>query len=374
MNIAINVHLSLACYLLLADLLMRLVVYGYYDDEARLLRILKLRPRQPDYHETYYKRWDNWLAPLPFVWTWLDILIGVLLAVWLDHLLAWIALTFWVGGRFRALQEFGHNAVHFALCRHHGWQWWLSDFFYQFPVFKRDMVSRHITHTREHHRFPNHDTKDPNLARVRDGGMAFPMTRSQFLLRLFYPLSLAGIRNNLQTMARNSLLNHNWQTVMYRLISLGLTGTVLYWAGGWLGLVFGWWLPLLTTYAVFAWVSLLTEHRWYASGNPDNRLDIEYLAGRPTDYPGLTGWLVRVFISPTSDAYHLAHSLYPGVRWNYLPAIDVVLKIEEPRYTRHASQGLLWSRDGIPSALSELSERLSLQPDYPTLLPTRSEH
>jgi fatty acid desaturase len=65
-----------------------------------------------------------------------------------------------------------------------------------------------------------------------------------------------------------------------------------------------------------------------------------------------------VFICPSSDAYHLAHSLYPGVRWNYLPAIDRVLKVDEPRYSQHASEGLLLSSDGIPSALSELRDRL----------------
>lgn len=50
------------------------------------------------------------------------------------------------------------------------------------------------------------------------------------------------------------------------------------------------------------------------------------------------------------------------MRWNYLPAIDRHLKIHDPRYTEHASEGLLFRRGNAPSALSELRERLVAQP------------
>jgi fatty acid desaturase len=356
--------------LLCSTLLFRAAVFLYYSDPDRVLRISRLRPRLEGTREQLYKPLDEWFAPLPFVWTWLDIFIAILLARRFDHPLAWVAVAFWVGGRFRALQEFGHNAVHYALCRSHGWQWWLSDVFYQFPAFKRDMHSRQITHTQEHHRHPNHEKLDPNRARVRDGGMRSGMTHAQFIGRLFYPLSPSGMMVNLKTMVRNSLLNHRPITAVARVVTLLVLSALLYAAAGWKAIVWGWLVPLATTYSLFAWVSLLTEHRWFTMPSwSEDRLTREYLAGRPTDYRGFSGWLVRVFLCPTSDAYHLAHSLYPGVRWNYLPAIDRVLKVEEPRYTQHASEGLLLSRDGIPSALSELRERLvSVEPRVePTL-------
>ncbi len=348
------------------DLVFRAIVYVYYSDSERVLRLSRLLPRGEGKRDQLHKPLDAFLAPLPFVWTWLDIFISVLLARMIDHPLAWLAVVLWVGGRFRALQEFGHNAVHYALCRSRGWQWFLSDVFYQFPAFKRDMYSREITHTQEHHRHPNHEKLDPNRARVRDGGMRYGMTRSQFFWRLFYPLSPAGMKSSLMTMVRNSMLNHSRATAVTRVVTLVVLSGLLYWTAGWKGLVWGWLFPLMTSYSVFAWVSLLTEHRWFVPGWSEDRLTREYLSGRPTDYKGFTGWLVRVFIAPTSDAYHLAHSLYPAVRWNYLPAIDRALKVEEPRYTEHASEGLLFAQDGIPSALSDLQERLvtetSLQP------------
>ncbi|MBM7115178.1 fatty acid desaturase family protein [Archangium primigenium] len=337
----------------------RAAVFLHHSDPEQALRVSRLRPRKEGQRDALYQRGDEFFAPLPFLWAWLDIFVGVLLARWVDHPLAWFALTFWVGGRFRALQEFGHNAVHYALCRSRGWQWWLSDVFYQFTAFKRDMHSRQITHTQEHHRHPNHEQLDPNRARVRDGGMQSGLTQAQFIARLFYPLTPAGLWVSFRTMVRNSLLNHSRTTAGARVVTLLALGALLYAAAGWKGIAWGWLVPLMTTYSLFAWVSLLTEHRWFISPSwSEDRLTREFLAGRPTDYRGVTGWLVRVFICPSSDAYHLAHSLYPGVRWNYLPAIDAVLKVDEPRYTAHASEGLFFSRDGIPSALSELNERL----------------
>lgn len=352
-------------------LAMRAIVAFYYRDSARVLRLLRLAPRLPERRESYYRPLDTWLAPLPFLWTWLDIVAAVLLATHSPTPLAWVLVVLWSGGRMRALQEFGHNAVHFALCRSHAWQWWLGDVFYQFPVFKRDMHSRHQTHTVEHHRYPNHPEHDPNRARVRAGGYVMGLSAAGFYARLLYPLTLHGAWANLTTMARNSLLNHSRLAAWVRGLCVVATAAVLYWAGGWQGVVFGWLVPLLTAYPVFAWVSLLTEHRWFIEGPARDRLELEYLAGRPTDYFGWTGWLIRVFIAPTSDAYHLVHSLYPGVRWNYLPALDRHLKIHEPRYTAHASEGLLRRRGNAPAALSELYDRLVSAEPEDSILKTR---
>lgn len=341
-----------------ASFMMRASVAFYYRDGARILRLLRLIPREPGRPEAYYRPFDAWLAPLPFIWTWLDIVAGVLFGSMLHSPLAWIGVVIWSGGRMRALQEFGHNAVHFALCRSHAWQWWLSDVFYQFPVFKRDMHSRHKAHTLEHHRHPNDSVRDPNRIRVAAGGYVAGLTHWAFYARLFYPLTPFGAYGNIATMVRNSLLNHSRATKFARCTSLLATAGLMYSAGGWQGIVFGWLLPLLTTYPLFAWISLLTEHRWMIDGQPEGRLELEFLVGRPTDYFGISGWLVRVFVAPTSDAYHLAHSLYPGVRWNYLPLIDRHLKVHEPRYVSNASEGLIARRGNAPSALSELYERL----------------
>jgi len=344
--------------LVAADLFMRAAVAWYYRDHERVLRILKLKERQGPL-EPYYRKYDAWTAPLPFVWTWLEILALIVVATAVERALVWLLAIVLIGGRFRALQEFGHNAVHFALCRSHRWQWLLSDWFYQFPAFKRDMYSRQITHTKEHHRHPNHESLDPNRARVRDGGMVAPLSSWQFYGRLLYPLTLRGATDNVRTMLRNSRMNHSRGTAALRVLCLAGLSLLLYAIGGWRAIVLGWLVPMLTSYPLFVWLALLTEHRWFVERPPaGSRFDLECWAGRPTDYAGVSGWLVRILVSPTSDAYHLAHSLYPGVRWNHLPAIDRALKVADARYTAHASSGLLFASEHAPSALSELRERL----------------
>jgi fatty acid desaturase len=345
--------------LLAVDLAARFVVWRYYADSDRVLRLLKLLPAEGRELGVYYKKYDEVLAPLPFIWTWIEIVLPVMLAASWDNPLGWLLLAVWVGGRFRALQEFGHNAVHFALCRSRGWQWTLADFFFQAPAFKTDIYDRQIRHTRQHHRNPNDPERDPNRRRVRDGGMVPPLMPWQFYLRLLNPLRPSAVAGRLAQLYRDSLVNHRRRTIVLRVLSLATSTTVLVAAGGWKGVAFGWLVPLATTYAVFVWLALLAEHRWFVDGpRPNDRMSIEFQAGRPTDYTRLSGAVVRVLVSPTSDAYHLAHSLYPAIRWNYLPAIDRALKIAEPRYTEHASEGLILDRGGIPSALSELRDRL----------------
>jgi fatty acid desaturase len=119
-------------------------------------------------------------------------------------------------------------------------------------------------------------------------------------------------------------------------------------------------VPLVIVYPLFAWLSQVVEHRWFLPQPDDrSRLTRELAFGRPTEYVGLSGVLIRLNIFPFGDSYHLAHSLFPYVRWNYLPAVHELLKRHLEGYMDHASQGLFWHPAGTPSATSELCERLT---------------
>jgi fatty acid desaturase len=124
------------------------------------------------------------------------------------------------------------------------------------------------------------------------------------------------------------------------------------------GVLFGYMLPRLLVYPTYSWIALLAEHRWFARSSAAGRAR-EYECGRPTDYTGFFGWLVTSFISPAADHFHLAHSLYPHVRWNHLGEVDRILKQSVPAYASHASLGLLAKAGERPSALSELRDRMT---------------
>jgi fatty acid desaturase len=343
----------------------RIVVWSYYRDGERILPLLKLAKRAE--LVTYYKRFDAHLAPLPFLSCWLEIAAAILAFKASGYsLLFGIVLVLVAAGRMRALQEIGHNALHAALCPSKLLQWFLANVFFQFPMLKRDMDSRFINHVREHH--PNADVpgKDPNLTRVIRAGMVPGITSLQFVMALFYPISPKGLVTNARGNIRDAIGENSSVAIgaLRAAVTLTVIGFYLV-LGGWQALLVGYVLPVFAVYPLFAWWSLLSKHRWHTAYDPalDKRAH-DYEHGRATDFPGLVGALQRYLIFPMSDAYHLAHHIYPFVRSEYLPVVDRQLKIQEPRYTRYVSSGMLFGKNGQPAALSELYQRLARSPAF----------
>lgn len=326
----------------------------------QLLRWARLSPDTSAHRGSYHRPVDAALCVLPFAWCWLDIHGATLISVGWGHAAGFVLLAVFVGGRIRALQEIGHNAVHGALCRSRRWQWLLSDLFFQFPTFKRDMHSRFITHVKEHHQNPNQPLKDPNLMRIIAGGMVPGISPARFYLNLFYPLLPRGFWVGIRTLVQHSVFcNRGWRTAVLRVLAVSATLFTFLTLTGWKGLVWGYVVPLFTTYALFTWWSLLSEHRWFVACDVTDRRTLECTNCRPMDFPRPHGWLIRQLVYPLSDRYHLAHSLYPFMRWNHLPAIDRHLVQHDEAYARHRSEGFLFASTARPAALSELRERLT---------------
>jgi len=182
-----------------------------------------------------------------------------------------------------------------------------------------------------------------------------------FYFRLLFPFTPRGFWINLRTSLVNSTRgNASWRAVVVRLVALALALTVVWLSGGGLGLVLGYGVSLLWVYPWFSWLSILAEHRWFCSDEQArDRWQMECINCRPTAFPGLTGWVVGGLIFPLSDKYHLVHSLYPYVRWNYLPILDRHLRERDAHYPVFQSEGLLFPRGPHPAALSELRQRVS---------------
>ncbi|MEZ4315531.1 MAG: fatty acid desaturase, partial [Polyangiaceae bacterium] len=279
--------------LVVASAALRLVFHVRYSDGERIVKGLR---RDAEAERTpYYRPLDEVFAPMPFLWCWLDIVVLVRAGALLGHWAAWIPIVAIVAGRMRALQEIGHNAVHCAMCRSRGWQWFLSNFFFQFPLMKRDMHSRFVTHVKEHHRNPNDPDRDPNLRRIVEGGVRPGISPAEFHARMFFPLSPRGFWINLRTSVVNSTMgNASGWTVVTRLVSVTLALGVLWVAGGAVGIVVGYVAPLLFVYPLFSWVSLLAEHRWFCPNDQGrDRWEMECINCRPTAFPGLSGWVLR---------------------------------------------------------------------------------
>ncbi|MEV7472067.1 hypothetical protein AB0O20_37225, partial [Streptomyces kronopolitis] len=109
-----------------------------------------------------------------------------------------------------------------------------------------------------------------------------------------------------------------------RAAALAAVPAAAYLAGDWPGLVCGVLIPRLLLYPQLAWMSLLVEHTWF-DAEPRTGAPAWVEAGRCLRlYPRnrALALLAAATWLPYGDLHHFAHSAHPGVRWNYLPALE----------------------------------------------------
>ena len=220
------------------------------------------------------------------------------------------------------------------------------------------MRHRVVSHVQQHHRNAN-EPHDPNIVRFERLGFVPGISRASFRIMLFHSFTPRGFRETAAMILAGARGNTTFAGIVARGLVVAALLALYAWFGGLPALAFGYALPLVTVYPWFSWLSLLVEHRWFVECNARTRFSRECTVGRPTDYPGASGWLIKHFILPATDHYHLVHSLYPHVRWNYMRAIDRVLKTRSPEYIAHRSVGFYRSNGSTPSAMSELRERMT---------------
>jgi fatty acid desaturase len=357
--------------LVLIALALRGLDIAYHHGEVRRLR--RLRPPAPHPDISWFrhalrslrpKPLDSVVAALQFVSVWLLIAAAALVFVNSESLIVRGLCLLFIGGRFRELQEIGHFAIHGVLCPSRQVGLLLTNIFCQFPLFKPSAYFRYRTHVVEHHPHANLDGQDPNLVDFTVAGLVPGITALQYWRGVLFPLTPAGIRLLLKEGLTNLLhRNHGTGELVLRALIVALITLATAMLGSAWGIVWIYLVPLVIIYPLFSWLSQVAEHRWFLPLPSDlSRLGRELAFGRPTDYAGLSGLLIRHNIFPFGDSYHLAHSLFPHVRWNYLPAVHELLKRHLEGYMDHASQGLFWHPAGIASATSELRERLTRSP------------
>lgn len=357
MKVGFNDYLF--CLLISISLLLRILDYLYYKDSDRILHIIKLRKIKNIGKVSYYRKYDYVFCVFPFLWSWIDIVSASIVFNNVNSYFLYFLIIVFIGGRFRALQEASHVAVHYGLCRSKSWQWFLSNIFFQYPCFKPDMHYRQIAHVCKHHRYPNELGKDPNIDRFISVGFIPGISKLNFYLKLMHPLTISGLKETLLLIYKGFFLNSTKKNGILRLFIVIFLLILFSFFSGFQGLFILYILPLIITYPLFSWISLLVEHRWFVNCKETDRYLKECINARPTYYKGLLGWLIKHLIFPGTDHYHLAHSLYPIIRWNYMKVIDIELQKKCPYYIRYASEGLLFINGTKPSALSELRDRMT---------------
>jgi fatty acid desaturase len=341
-------------------LLLQLIDYLYHKNDANnVLRssFTSFEQMQSSFVKLSCKKYDNIIGLFPWVWTYLYIASAVILFYLFKLWIFRVLLILFVAGRMRTLQEIGHFAIHGSLCPNKKLGMFFANILYQYPSFMPRAEDRRVIHCQIHHRSVNMK-HDPDLIELLDKGLKPGITQIQFWYGVFFPLTPKGIIGRiLQCSSYLTKISYFADYVM-RLVSITIIASIFLYFGLYEAFIFLYLIPLLIVYPLYYWIVHLVLHRWFEPCDEQIIYKRELAVGRPTEFKGIIGFIIRHNIFPLGDSYHLAHSLFPTVRWNYLSCVDKLLKQHIPAYSDNISYNLFFSNGDLPSALSELNFRL----------------
>lgn len=217
----------------------------------------------------------------------------------------------------RHLNELSHHAVHGSLSRSKLVNQLVCDALFAFPMGKARRDDRHRHHVQVHHRVATW-AGDPNVDELERAA-------SGTVLRAgFYPVTPAGLLAELKSLVVPGVVGRRaWGPIAL--------GALVYLTAGSNGLIVLLgarfvWFPWLS------WLSLLGEHDWRlpaeAGTTSPSDASIEREQARCvrvySDHRTMA-LLARLVWLPFGDSYHYAHSVAPGLRWNYLRSLDTAL-------------------------------------------------
>jgi fatty acid desaturase len=265
---------------------------------------------------------STWHALAALAGTWSLIAASIAAALWSGHWAVWIVAALLVGRCQHALAVLMHDAAHYRLLDHRGWNDFVGQWLCAKPIASHLYIYR-MVHLR-HHRYL-HTAQDPDLAL----SAPFPCGRQSFvrkLLRDAIGMSALAMRGYVTvdktsgrmrfTPAQGHLFRY-WsaQTLATRGLALLLVGGLV-WAGyGWAFVVL-WVLPLLVVYQVILRARGVLEH----AAVPDKQDPLRNARTVVSRNP-----VARFFLNPHHVAYHLEHHLYPGVPHYHLPRLHAAL-------------------------------------------------
>lgn len=352
--------IKLAIFLCILSFILWGVDYIYHLSDLKKINLTPntdFRIIRAKFSKLSAKKYDDFIGVFPFIWTYFLIISSILVFSEVNNFLLKIFLILFVTGRYRSLQEIGHFAVHGSLCRKRNFGMWIANIFYQFPLFMPEAYDRRVTHVKIHHNCVNM-SYDPDLIELIDKGFNPGISTFSFWRGVFYPLTFKGIKDRIKECLKylsEKPFSLSFFVRTFVISSIFFLFTIF---GFYQELIFLYILPVLFLYPLYYWIAHISLHRWFAECVQDvPYFERELILGRPTEFKGIIGFIIRHNLFPFGDSYHLAHSLFPAVRWNYLPQIDRILKEKLPDYSKNMTCNLFLKTQKHPSILSDLKER-----------------
>jgi fatty acid desaturase len=239
---------------------------------------------------------------------------------------SWLVTCLMVGVKLRHLQETTHFAAHGILAKNKKLGYILAELAFQSPACMLSIEKRRQQHVVEHHPNATRDGLDPNLVELANSGLRPGCSRLELIRGLMHPVTLTGLLNTMVGFAhsfRTAKLTRLHNNIFLLLLLPGAS----YLLAGIDGLVFGYIIPRTVVYPMLAWASVLVEHNYFIGKiSPGRPYDVErqrcvrlYPSNKVLELISRASWL------PFGDLFHFAHSVFPRLRWNYLPRADLFL-------------------------------------------------
>ena len=210
-------------------------------------------------------------------------------------------------------------------------------------------------HVQEHHPHVNDPARDPNLIEYVELGFNPPLRAPAFLRLVFFPVTPRGLAATVR-----STWAHLRAAPARIVIAASLLVGALALVGGATAAVVCYAIPLFVVYPLLSWWSQLVEHRWFRS-RPASGSDREYASGRVLNVSRLTRWCLEASVLPFGDSLHLAHSMYPGVRWNHLGFLHAVHMERDSQY-RAVALDVVWWPGSARSIVGDVFRNFSQTP------------
>jgi fatty acid desaturase len=235
---------------------------------------------------------------------WAQAVAVIVMAVWLDNPLMWVAAFFLMGRSIVMFNILGHEAAHRLLFRSRALNDGVGRWLLAYPVFQPlDLYRRiHFAHHRD-----EHGPDEPDHA-LYDG---YPITRAS--LRRKLTRDAVGITGwKLLKGLFRGLFNPAARPVAVRILATQAALIAVFTIAGhpWLYL-FLWFLPYMTVWRVINRLRAIAEHGGMVRSS-DRRLTTHHVR---------QSWWARFWMVPYHTGWHLAHHVDMAVPWRNLPGL-----------------------------------------------------
>lgn len=244
---------------------------------------------------------------------------------------------FLIGSRMRGLENLLHEASHNHLAKNRFLNKWVAMIFCSFPIFNSlyAYTQSHLTH----HRWLGDQHRDPDLIKYKMLKIdKLPSTRHFLFTRVLKIIFLVNVPiylfHNIKNF--NFVKGTPFQEHLIKFIYYSLLITIISFFNLWKPFLIFWIVPFFSTFQFIRYLAEVSEH----GGLYHNEEEINMTRNN------LYHPVLRFFLYPHNDAYHLTHHLFPSVPHYNLRTLHEMLLEREKYAEAHHCFGLLFSNKG----------------------------